>query len=553
MTVSNNSNWWRGAVIYQVYPRSYLDSTGTGVGDLKGITSKLEYIASLGVDAVWISPFFTSPMKDFGYDISDYCDVDPIFGCLADFDVLIEKAHSLNLKIMIDLVLSHCSDEHKWFKESRLSDNNDKADWFVWADANDDGSVPNNWQSVFGGAAWTWDSRRKQYYLHNFLTSQPDLNFHNPEVQQASLDTAEFWLKRGVDGFRLDAVNFYFHDQRLRNNPPRVEVTEGAIGVRPDNPYGFQMHKYDKSQPQNVRFLEKFRSLLDQYPGSATVGEIGCDHSIETMAAYTSGNNKLNMAYSFDLLTEEKGAPFLKGTILRHQEKLLDGWPCWSTGNHDVQRVMTRWADKGTVEKQTDYDANNQKDIERGLAYLASTTLARGSVCLYQGEELGFTEAKLTYEDLVDPYGLTFWPEYQGRDGCRTPMAWTTDQPNGGFSTAKPWLPVASSHIKNSVEALELQPEAILHHYRDILNWRKQHEVLLDGDMEFIDGPEDVLFFVRKNDKQTLLCAINLSNKEQTIDATHYECQLMAIPKSFALLETGKNTLAPWQVKVCQL
>jgi len=541
------------AAIYQVYPRSYLDSTGTGVGDLKGITDKLEYIASLGVDAVWISPFFKSPMKDFGYDISDYCDVDPIFGNLVDFDVLIKKAHSLDLKIMIDLVLSHCSDEHEWFKDSRSSDRSEKSDWFVWADANDDGSVPNNWQSVFGGAAWTWDSRRKQYYLHNFLTSQPDLNFHNLDVQQAALDTAEFWLKRGVDGFRLDAVNFYFHDQRLRNNPPRVEITEGAIGVRPDNPYGFQLHKYDKSQPQNVRFLEKFRALLDRYPGSATVGEIGCDHSIDTMAAYTSGGNKLNMAYSFDLLTEEKGAQFLKGTILKHQEKLLDGWPCWSTGNHDVPRVITRWADKGTPEKEANYDANTPEDIKRGIAYLASTTLARGSVCLYQGEELGLSEAKLQYEDLVDPYGITFWPEYQGRDGCRTPMPWDESNEHGGFSEAKPWLPVSTNHVKNSVANLEDQSNSILHQYRDILTWRRQHLVLLDGDMSFLEAPEDVLYFIRKNSEQTLLCAINLSNKTQAIDTSNYECQSMALPNSYALLQKGRVELAPWQVKVCQL
>ncbi|MFQ3187186.1 MAG: alpha-glucosidase, partial [Marinomonas primoryensis] len=228
----NNQEWWRGAVIYQVYPRSFFDSNNDGIGDLPGVTEKMDYIASLGVDAIWLSPFFTSPMKDFGYDVSDYCDVDPIFGSLVDFDQLIEAAHRHGLKVMIDQVLNHSSDQHPWFVESRKSHDNAKADWYVWSDANPDGTVPNNWLSVFGGPAWHWDSRRRQYYLHNFLDSQPDLNFHNPDVVRALLETVEFWLKRGVDGFRLDTANYYYHDLELRNNPPKEHVVEGSIGVR---------------------------------------------------------------------------------------------------------------------------------------------------------------------------------------------------------------------------------------------------------------------------------------------------------------------------------
>ncbi len=266
----NRNDWWRGGVIYQVYPRSFYDSNGDGVGDLRGVVEKIDYIASLNVDAIWLSPFFTSPMKDFGYDVSDYRDVDPLFGTLEDFKQVIEVAHARGIRILIDQVLNHSSDQHAWFKESRSSRDNPKADWYVWADPKVDGTVPNNWLSVFGGPAWTWDSRRKQYYLHNFLASQPDLNFHCEAVQQQLLDDMEFWLKLGVDGFRLDAANFYFHDRQLRDNPPNYDIREGSIGVRADNPYAFQKHLYDKTQPENLGFLRRIRHLLEQYPGSAT-------------------------------------------------------------------------------------------------------------------------------------------------------------------------------------------------------------------------------------------------------------------------------------------
>ena len=235
MKQSGANDWWRGAVLYQIYPRSFADSNGDGLGDLPGITSKLDYVAGLGVDAIWISPFFKSPMKDMGYDVSDYCDVDPTFGTLADFDALIARAHALNLKVMIDLVLSHTSDQHPWFAQSRKDRTNPRADWYVWAEPKPDGSPPNNWLSIFGGVAWAWDSRRRQYYLHNFLVEQPDLNFHNPDVRKALLDAVTFWLHRGVDGFRLDTVNFYFHDQLLRDNPPALN--RDAPDVPAANPY----------------------------------------------------------------------------------------------------------------------------------------------------------------------------------------------------------------------------------------------------------------------------------------------------------------------------
>src|SRR5579871_2063340 len=262
------ATWWRGAVIYQIYPRSFRDTNGDGIGDLPGIIERLDYVAALGVDAIWISPFFKSPMADFGYDIADYCAVDPLFGTMADFERLLARAHELGLRVMIDQVLSHTSIEHDWFRASRENGDGEKSDWYVWADARDDGMPPNNWLSIFGGVAWQWEPRRGQYFLHNFLASQPDLNFHNPAVRAAVLDAMRFWLDKGVDAFRLDAINFCFHDAQLRDNPPKPKDKRVGRGFSADNPYAFQYHYYNNTQPENLKFLEQVRALTDRYPGT---------------------------------------------------------------------------------------------------------------------------------------------------------------------------------------------------------------------------------------------------------------------------------------------
>ena len=300
LELTPDAEWWRGCVIYQVYPRSYQDTSGDGIGDLIGIADRIEYIASLGVDAIWISPFFTSPMKDFGYDVSDYTNVDPMFGTLGDFDHLVRVAHDHGIRIMIDLVLSHSSDQHPWFVESRMDRTNPKADWYVWAEPKPDGTPPNNWLSIFGGSAWQWDGKREQYYLHNFLTSQPDLNFHNEEVRQALLDVVRFWLDRGVDGFRLDTINFYFHDKELRDNPPLAKELRNDSIAPAVNPYNHQLHVYDKNRPENLEFLRRFRALLDEYPGTTAVGEVGdAQIGLQIVADYTSGGDKMHMCYAF--------------------------------------------------------------------------------------------------------------------------------------------------------------------------------------------------------------------------------------------------------------
>ncbi|BBE71652.1 alpha-glucosidase family protein [Oharaeibacter diazotrophicus] len=499
-----DADWWRGAVIYQIYPRSFQDSNGDGIGDLPGVTARLPYLADLGVDAIWLSPFFTSPMKDFGYDVSNYCDVDPIFGTLGDFQALTAEAHRLGIKVIIDQVISHTSDMHPWFVESRLNTTNAKADWYIWADSAPDGTAPNNWLSVFGGPAWEWDSRRCQYYMHNFLTSQPDLNFHNPEVRKAVLDVLRFWLELGVDGFRLDTVNYYFHDAELRSNPPAP--TDGPAGndAPAVNPYGRQVHLYDKSRPENLDFLKELRSVLDEFPGTTAMGEVGeGSRAIEIMAAYTAGGDKLHMCYSFDLLGDGYGKTFFETTIGRY-EASQGGWPCWAFSNHDVPRWASRFLP---------YAA----DPLRMQKLVSSLLLSfRGSVCLYEGEELGLGEASLTYDDLVDPYGIRFWPEFKGRDGCRTPMVWLADAPHGGFSEGKPWLPVPADHLPLAADR-QVGVEGSLHeHYKRFLAFRRETAPLREGTIEFLPAEGDVMAFVRRTGADAVLCVFNFGHEAAT-------------------------------------
>ena len=336
------TDWWRGSVTYQVYPRSFQDSDGDGIGDLPGITARLDHLAELGVDAVWLSPIFKSPMLDMGYDVADYTDVDPSFGTMADFDALIAKAHALGLKVIIDQVLSHCSEQHPAFKESRASRNNPKADWFVWADPKPDGTPPNNWLSVFGGPAWQWDARRKQYFLHNFLPQQPDFNFHNREVQDWQLANMRFWLDRGVDGFRFDTVNYFFHDKLLRDDAADYRVKTEAEA----NPYGMQYHLFSKNQPENLAWMERIRVLLDEF-GRASVGEMGeSHHAIEMMGQYTA-KGRLHQCYSFELMGYDYSAAFFRKRIEEFFKGAPDGWPMWAFSNHDVVRHVSRWAKHG--------------------------------------------------------------------------------------------------------------------------------------------------------------------------------------------------------------
>lgn len=511
---ASDAEWWRGAVVYQIYPRSFADTNGDGIGDLPGITAHLEHVARLGADAVWISPFFVSPMDDFGYDVADYRDVDPIFGTLSDFDALLARAHELGLKVIIDLVLSHSSDRHPWFVESRSSRDNDKADWYVWADPKPDGTPPNNWLSIFGGVAWEWDTRRRQYYLHNFLASQPDLNFHNPEVQDAVLDVARFWLDRGVDGFRLDTVNFYFHDAQLRDNPPQPPERDVA-GITRVNPFAFQDHVYSKTRPENLAFLERLRALTDAYPGAVLMGEIGPDRDVDgTTAAYTIGGKRLHMAYSFELLGYDFSSAHLRAVIERVEATIGTGWAAFAFANHDVVRPVTRWG------------FEDRPDAAAALLAALVTTL-RGTACLYQGEELGLTEAVIGFEDLQDPYGRRFWPDYRGRDGCRTPMPWRAGAGEAGFTTGRPWLPIPPEHRARALDVQESVHGSALERVRTFLAWRRGVDAFRRGAIRFHDAPEPLVAFERAEGGERVLCVFNLGREEMR----------MSVPQGAAMLE----------------
>jgi len=497
----STNDWWRGATLYQIYPRSFADSNGDGVGDLPGITARLAYVASLGVDGVWLSPFFPSPMRDFGYDVSDHCGVDPLFGTLADLDVLLERAHGLGLKVVIDQVWSHTAAEHDWFEESRHSRDNPKADWYVWADARPDGSPPTNWQSWMGGGTWTWEPRRRQYYLHNFLPQMPDLNFHCAAVQEAVLDVGRFWLRRGVDGFRLDTANYYCHDPALRDNPPQPPERRG------DMPAAMQQHLYNICQPQTLPFLERVRALLDDFEGRMAVAEIGSARSFERMVEYTQGGDRLHTAYSFLLL----GAPSTAADIAALQTAWQQGeaaaaWPSWALSNHDVPRVATRWA---------------QGDAARARQLVVLLACLRGTVFLYQGEELGLTQSDIAFADVQDPFGKAHGPHGPARDGCRTPMPWVADAPAAGFTTGRPWLPCDAAHRALAVDRQQADAQSTLQLTRHVLALRRAHAALRLGRFDAVQADDTLLVFERRHGEDRVLAAFNFGPQERTHELAH--------------------------------
>ncbi len=484
--------WWRGATLYQIYPRSFADSNADGIGDLAGIMARLPYVASLGVDGVWLSPFFPSPMRDFGYDVTDHCGVDPMFGTLADFDALVARAHALNLKVVIDQVWSHTAIEHPWFQSSRRGPEDPFADWYVWADAKDDGSPPSNWQSWMGCATWTWEPRRKQYYLHNFLPQMPDLNFHNPAVQEAVLAIARFWLDRGVDGFRLDTANYYCHDRSFTDNPPQPPERRGEL------PAAMQQHLNNVCQPETLPFLERLRTAMDGYPERFAVAEIGSARNLERMVEYTRGSDRLHTAYSF-LLLGPRPTPAALAEMMVHwqQGEAATAWPSWAVSNHDVPRVATRWG---------------RGDPVRARQHLALLACLRGTVFLYQGEELGLPQSEVPFEHLQDPFGKAHWPRDKGRDGCRTPMPWQAAAPAAGFTTGVPWLPADAAHAALAVDAQEADPGSTLHLSRRLMALRRCHAALRLGAFESRHADESLLVFERCGDASRVLCAFNLGD-----------------------------------------
>ncbi len=530
-SASGELAWWRGAVIYQIYPRSFSDTNGDGIGDLAGIAQRLDYIADLGVDGIWISPFFTSPMRDFGYDVADYCGIDPSFGTFADFDRIIEKAHALGLKVIIDQVYSHTSDEHAWFQESRQDRTNPKADWYVWADPKPDGSPPSNWQSVFGGSAWQWDGPRKQYYLHNFLTSQPDLNVHNRDVQDALLDVARFWLARGVDGFRLDALNFAMHDPELRDNPPSGLPMELVT-----RPFDMQHKRFNQSHPDIVAFLERIRQAIDEFPDRFTVAEVGGPEPLAEMKAFTEGGKRLDSAYNFDFLyAPQLTASGVRASLAQWSGEDGEGWPSWAFSNHDAPRAVSRWT----------RDGDQARAARLNLLLLLSL---RGNPIIYQGEELGLPQGEVAFEDLLDPEAIANWPHTLGRDGARTPMPWQASAPQAGFSSANhTWLKRDPAHAAFAVDQQAGNPQSVLNYTRQLLALRAQLAALVAGDITLLDTPDDVLAFVRHDSDDAVLCAFNLGDApcEWTPPAGFASTRLLASESAVGTAGDPPMVLAP--------
>jgi alpha-glucosidase len=530
-SASGELAWWRGAVIYQIYPRSFRDTNGDGIGDLAGIVERLDYIADLGVDGIWISPFFTSPMKDFGYDVADYCGIDPSFGSFADFDRIIEKAHSLGLKVIIDQVYSHTSDEHAWFQESRADRTNPKADWYVWADAKPDGSPPSNWQSVFGGSAWQWDGPRKQYYLHNFLTSQPDLNVHNRDVQDALLDVARFWLARGVDGFRLDALNFAMHDPEMRDNPPSGLPLELVT-----RPFDMQERRYNQSHPDIVAFLERIRATIDEFPGRFTVAEVGGPEPLAEMKAFTQGRKRLDSAYNFDFLyAPQLTASGVRASLAQWSGEEGEGWPSWTFSNHDAPRAVSRWT----------RDGDQPRAARLNLLLLLAL---RGNPIIYQGEELGLPQGEVAFEDLLDPEAIANWPHTLGRDGARTPMPWQAGAPQAGFSSAdRTWLKRDPAHAALAVDQQAESPQSTLSYTRQLIALRRHLGAVVAGDITLLDTPDEVLAFVRGGGEDAVLCAFNLGETvcEWTAPAEFAGALVLASESAVGTAGEPPEVLAP--------
>jgi alpha-glucosidase len=535
MRLTNDSTskgflWWRDGVIYQIYPRSFADTTGNGLGDLPGITSRLDYLSDLGIDAIWLSPFYPSPDKDFGYDISDHTAVDPRFGTLADFDHLVQEAHRRGIRIVLDMVMNHTSDQHPWFRQSRSSQENPQRDWYIWRPPTSPGRV-NNWQASFGGSAWEYDAASGEYYLHLFTGEQPDVNWRNPDLRAAQLDVFRFWLSHDVDGFRLDVFNAYFKDSQFRNNPSR-------FGLR-----GFdrQRHIYDLDQPEMMPLLNELRALLDSYPQRYAVGETYLT-SPEKAVAYC-GTDKLHGAFSFDFTPIELLIPWNPNWLMKkiqHLEAVFNPagiWPTIVMSNHDLPRAASRYS-------------RGEDDRMAKLAIALLLTL-RGTPFLYYGEEIGMRDITLSRSEIMDPLGKKYWPFYKGRDGCRSPMQWD-NSPHAGFTTGRPWLKMHPNYTHRNVAAQRQDPGSIFNFTRALLSLRKRSPALSGGDFTPLENaPAGVLAYLRQTHDQSALVAFNFSRQKQSLflpdqdwqvwlgeDAPRSGCLLLS-PQSAHLLGTG--------------
>jgi len=523
--------WWRDGVIYQIYPRSFKDSNGDGIGDLSGVTDRIEYLADLGVDAIWLSPIYPSPMFDFGYDVADYESIDPVFGDLHDFDRLLEKAHLHKIRVVMDLVLNHTSHLHPWFVESRSSRNNPKRDWYLWRDPGPRGGPPNNWQSIFGGKAWEFDKHTGQYYYHQFLKQQPDLNWRNTDLRERVYEVLRFWLDRGVDGFRLDVVMSYFKDAQFRSNPRKW------IGLR-----GFdrQIHLYDWNQADIQLALHDIRSILDAYPDRMAVGEV----TDPEMAVSYIGRDKLHLAFNFDFLRQPwKPEAFLE-TILDYQQRMPpEAWPSFVLGNHDVSRFPSRFGGGKASDART----------KVGAAMLLTQ---RGTPFIYYGEEIGMLDTPIPYREIQDPPGRRYWPFYRGRDPARTPMQWD-DSSNAGFSMGTPWLRVNKDYRVRNVAKQAEDPGSVLNFYKRMLRLRRESTALQNGDFKPLKvNSRDALVYLRESQDQTFLVALNFGNSPLVVtldvglSVKDWSLKLSSTSRLGQRLSGNRLDLAPFEAAI---
>jgi alpha-glucosidase len=486
--------WWRGAAIYQIYIRSFCDSNGDGYGDLPGLVSKLDYIASLGVDALWLSPVHPSPDRDWGYDVSDYQDIHPDYGSQAEFGRLLGEAHARGLKVMTDEVLAHTSDEHPWFVDSLKQ--GAKSDWYVWAPPKTDGTAPNNWLSAFGGPAWSYQPARREYYHHKFLRQQPKLSWRNAEAKAAALAVLDHWLARGVDGFRLDVANAYLHDESLADNPA-VRLAERTDGMWAHAPY-LQFHHHDSNLPENIAVLDEIRRTVERYPDRFVMGEFSEDPA--RCGCFAAPDEGLHSGYSFPLLQARKLGPDFVHLHYNLLARFPAHWPSVAFSNHDVMRTVSRFGGR-------------EPPPELAKLLLALLLSLKGTVLLYQGEELGLPQADIRRGQIRDPVGDLYWPYTGGRDGCRTPMPWDAAAPNLGFTGGMPWLPVSPKHRGLAVSEQERDRESALNFARRFLAFRKTSAALRWGEIAFLDAVPPLLAFTREYDSGELLCLFNMSGE----------------------------------------
>jgi len=526
--------WWKNGVVYQIYPRSFADGNGDGIGDLPGITGKLDYLADLGVDAIWLSPINPSPDVDFGYDVADYKGIDPKYGTLSDFDTLLKEAHARGIHLILDLVLNHTSDQHPWFLESRSSRDNPKRDWYIWHENRKGKQVPpNNWQSVFGGKAWEYDQNTGQWYYHMFYKQQPDLNWRNPQVRAEMMSVFRFWADRGVDGFRLDVFNEFFKDALFRDNPYK-------IGIRP---FEMQHHIYDADQAEEMLgVVREIRETLDAYPDRYAVGETFM--GVKEAAARYSGRDKLHGAFNFDLIFAPWQPAIMLSRILEWDSALSeDAWPTQVLNNHDRVRTATRY-------RAPDND-------ERLKVAAAMLLTLRGTPFLYYGEEIGMRDINVSRAEIQDPIGRRYWPFNKGRDGCRSPMQWSPAR-NAGFSSADPWLKIHPGFPERNVDLQKDDPDSLLNFYRKMLDLRKKTPALQEGMfLPLTFDPRRVLAYLRQVENQTVLVALNFGRRKvrlalgPRLETTQWE--LLLSNKRVALPKIEKGWLHLQGDEVCIL